>query len=91
MQLLAISHAILNNSNIIVMDEGTFILYFLSNHKISLRANLSSHQFIATSAIDHDTESRIQQVLQNQFKNKTMIIIAHRLRTVVSCYLNPYI
>lgn len=39
----------------------------------------------ATSAVDNVTESQLQLELKQALKNKTSIIIAHRLSTVVSC------
>ena len=39
----------------------------------------------ATSALDTATERKIQKALDNLMENRTSIIIAHRLKTIVSC------
>ena len=39
----------------------------------------------ATSSLDSDSESVIQKAIENLTKNKTTIIIAHRLSTVMNC------
>lgn len=39
----------------------------------------------ATSALDHETENLISQAIKNLGKEKTIIIIAHRLTTIKHC------
>jgi subfamily B ATP-binding cassette protein MsbA len=39
----------------------------------------------ATSSLDSESESVIQQAIENLTKNKTTLIIAHRLSTVMNC------
>ena len=36
----------------------------------------------STSSVDADNETKLQEALSNLVKNKTVIVIAHRLRTV---------
>ena len=36
----------------------------------------------ATSALDNQSESIVQQALENLMKNKTVLVIAHRLSTI---------
>ncbi|KAG1750701.1 ABC protein [Suillus lakei] len=38
----------------------------------------------ATASVDLDTDSKIQQTIQTQFKDHTLLCIAHRLRTIIS-------
>lgn len=41
--------------------------------------------FIATASVDQETDQRMQQVLINEFKDSTLLIIAHRLNTIMNC------
>ncbi|KAJ7097441.1 ABC protein [Mycena epipterygia] len=38
----------------------------------------------ATASVDLDTDKKIQRTIQTQFKDRTLICIAHRLRTIIS-------
>ncbi|XP_045610459.1 ATP-binding cassette sub-family C member 10 [Procambarus clarkii] len=38
-----------------------------------------------TSQLDHETDEQIQQTIRSAFRNKTVIIIAHRVHTVRDC------
>lgn len=38
----------------------------------------------ATSSVDMETDAKIQKTMQEQFRNKTMLVIAHRLRTIIN-------
>jgi ABC-type multidrug transport system fused ATPase/permease subunit len=37
----------------------------------------------ATASVDHATDERIQKALRSEFKESTLITIAHRLRTIM--------
>ena len=39
----------------------------------------------ATAFVDMLTEQKIQELIQSEFKDSTMITIAHRLNTIMSC------
>lgn len=53
------------------------------------RALLSRNDFIifdeATASIDITTEALVQKIIDERFKEKTMIVIAHRLSTIMEC------
>lgn len=38
----------------------------------------------ATASVDLETDSKIQRTIQTQFKDRTLLCIAHRLRTIIS-------
>jgi ABC-type multidrug transport system fused ATPase/permease subunit len=44
-----------------------------------------------TSALDSENEELVTQALDNLFKNKTVIVVAHRLQTVKQSDLIIYI
>lgn len=58
-QLLALSRALVRNSQIIVCDE-------------------------ATSSVDFETDAKIQKTIVDGFKGKTLLCIAHRLKTIIN-------
>ncbi|SCZ99314.1 BZ3500_MvSof-1268-A1-R1_Chr7-2g09480 [Microbotryum saponariae] len=39
----------------------------------------------ATASVDLATDSHIQQTIRSEFNDKTLLIIAHRLRTIIDC------
>ena len=39
----------------------------------------------ATSALDEDSQKKVQQALDNAMKDRTTIIIAHRMSTIENC------
>lgn len=39
----------------------------------------------ATSALDEDSQKQVQDALNNVMKNRTTIIIAHRMSTIEAC------
>ena len=39
----------------------------------------------ATSSIDYDSEAKIMKTLYERIKDKTLITVAHRIKTVISC------
>ncbi|KZV93776.1 ABC transporter [Exidia glandulosa HHB12029] len=38
----------------------------------------------ATASVDYETDARIQETIATEFKNQTILCIAHRLRTILS-------
>ena len=65
-----ISPFLLNNEFSVNAFNGLLPLYFL---------------FTATSALDNTTEREVQAAIESHFADATVIMIAHRLSTVVNC------
>ena len=39
----------------------------------------------ATSSVDEETDRRVMAAYKTQFINRTVLIIAHRIRTIIDC------
>ncbi|KAL1739858.1 putative YOR1-ABC transporter, partial [Schizophyllum fasciatum] len=57
--LLSLARALVKDSRVVIMDE-------------------------ATASVDFVTDSKIQKTIQTQFADRTLLCIAHRLRTIIS-------
>ncbi len=73
-----------------VVGEGGYTLSGGQRQRLAIaRAFIRKSEIIlfdeATSALDNDTQSKIQQAIDNLKKDSTILMIAHRLSTVIGC------
>lgn len=74
-QLLALCRALVKNSKIIV-------LVGIYNHIVKQLETPNRFQDEATSSVDVETDSKIQQTIQSEFTSSTLLCIAHRIHTI---------
>ncbi len=73
-----------------VVGEGGVILSGGQRQRLAIaRAFVQKTEIIlfdeATSALDNETQQKIQQAINNMKKEYTILIIAHRLTTIINC------
>jgi ABC-type transport system involved in cytochrome bd biosynthesis fused ATPase/permease subunit len=95
-QLISIARALLRKCRIIVMDEvridimfslliralSYFSFFFEFSRSFRVICCFSSQ---ATASVDLATDSLIQRGIRNWFSHATLLVIAHRLETVMDC------
>ena len=80
-QLFCLARAILRPGRIVVLDEATsrwvLTLYLFGPTSEGLYANDLLH------SVDHKTDEMMQRIIREEFQNRTVIVIAHRLDTIL--------
>lgn len=78
LQRIAIARAILKQPKMVLLDVRTVLL----SRSILSQADTFLQE--ATSAVDTETESKIQEALHRLCKGRTTFVVAHRLSTIMN-------
>jgi ABC-type multidrug transport system fused ATPase/permease subunit len=78
--LVSLARAIVKDSKITLLDEGETGFGADNGMREKLKRGLNR---TATSSVDLETDERIQQTIQREFRSHTLLCIAHRLRTIL--------
>lgn len=78
--LVSLARALVKNSKIIVLECVAFACLVRARILTNISRRFCSE---ATASVDYATDSRIQATIRKEFSDKTLLVIAHRLRTII--------
>jgi ABC-type transport system involved in Fe-S cluster assembly fused permease/ATPase subunit len=65
------------DTKVLILDEATGLI----TSAMQCRTFLIMH---LTASVDYETDRKIQDTIAHEFKDRTILCIAHRLRTIIS-------
>lgn len=79
-QLFCLARAMLNPSRILILDEFTSKYAHIYPSYLPLRPVLFTTN---VSSVDVDTDRAMQKIIREDFKDRTILAVAHRLESIV--------
>ena len=73
--MVSLARALVKDTNILILDEATGKFIFRYREQPVLTRTSAS--------VDYETDRNIQDTIAHEFKDRTILCIAHRLRTII--------